>query len=466
MARSRFSKFQSAGKKKNARKSVNSVSSGELLCKIEGLSHEGRGVAKLNGKTQFVEGALPGETVNATYIAKHAKFDELVLNNILDSSPDRVEAPCAHFGECGGCSLQHMTPRAQLKHKESVLKEQLQHFGKLTPKRWFEALESSDRYYRSKARLGVYYDKKSKKLSLGFRAKSSKNIVDIQNCMVLDSRLSHYLGDLRSLVALLSSPSSISHIEAASGEDQVALLFRHTQALQDGDKALIRAFAEHAECDIYLQSGGIDTVLKFWPENSLPRLSYSLAMSSADESGAIDLRFHPKDFTQVNRVMNQKLVAKAIESLDLNSMDRVLDLFCGLGNFTLPIAKLAGEVVGVEGSEEMVLRGRENAELNGIQNVSFHVANLQKEFSSQSWSKAKFSKVLIDPPRSGALDIVKYLSEQVFERIVYISCNPATLARDAGVLVDKGYTLSQAGVIDMFPHTSHVESIVLFERTT
>jgi len=442
------------------------ASSGALTCSIISLSHEGRGVSKNNGKIRFIEGALPNETVKARFISQHAKFDELVVTEIIDGSPDRVSAPCAHFDACGGCSLQHMDVVAQINHKQAVLKEQLTHFGKISPVSWMDVITSQAEAYRAKARLGVFYDKKQKKVLLGFREKRNKVIADIDHCLVLDARISGRLLDLKKLVASLSSPASTSHIEVAAGDTAVALLFRQMSELNNDDKFKLIEFAKLFTFDLYIQTGmqerGTNTVIKLWPEGEIDRLSYSLAYS--EHKNELNLSFHPKDFTQVNRAMNRKMVLKALQCLALTSHDRVLDLFCGLGNFTLPIAKFAASVVGVEGSESMVQRAYENAEKNGLDNVDFFASNLQSDFTKQAWASRPFDKALIDPPRSGALEIVKYLARLKIQRIVYISCNPATLSRDAGVLVEKGYTLSQVGVLDMFPHTAHVESIALFDR--
>jgi len=468
MARSRFSKFQKTKKKRSSVSSNENLTADELTCSIVSLSHEGRGVSKHNGKIRFIEGALPGETVKARFISQHAKFDELVMTEIIEPSPDRVPAPCAHFDVCGGCNLQHMDVVAQINHKQAVLKEQLTHFGKLSPVLWMDVMTSQTEGYRSKARLGVFYDKKQQKVLLGFREKSNKVITDVDRCLVLDSRVSGRLLDLKNLVASLSSPAATSHIEVAAGDTTVALLFRQTSVLDNDDKSKLIEFAKLFTFDLYLQAGvqerGVNTVIKLWPAEGMDRLSYSLVYTELKSESELDLSFHPKDFTQVNRPMNRKMVLKALECLALTSRDRVLDLFCGLGNFTLPIAKFSASVVGVEGSENMVQRAYENAEKNGIDNVSFFASDLQSDFTKQAWATQVFDKALIDPPRSGALEIVKYLAELKINRIVYISCNPATLSRDAGVLIKKGYTLSQVGVLDMFPHTAHVESIALFDR--
>lgn len=439
-----------------------------IECEIIALSHEGRGIARLDGKAQFIEGALKGERVNALYIDKRASFDELKVIEVLEPSPERVAPPCAHAELCGGCSLQHMDTQAQIDFKQNVLREQFEHFGSsgsltsdaLASVEWVAPLTGPTLGYRGKARLGVRYVSKRDEVLVGFREKRNSFIADMERCEVLDSRIGHHLLDLRKLVASLSIYQALPQFEVAMGDEGVALVVRHMEPLTDDDQTKLIAFAKEFELDLYLQSGGPKTVCKIWPEDKVERLSYRIPLRGHD----VTLAFHPMDFTQVNAEINRKMVQRAVDWLDLQLSDRVLDLFCGLGNFTIPMATLAGQVVGVEGDEAMVDRGRENAQLNTLENVEFHAANLQADFTQASWAKEGFDKILIDPPRSGALDVVNYLAAFGARRIVYVSCNPATLARDAGVLVEKGYKMLKAGVMDMFPHTSHVESIALFER--
>ena len=436
------------------------------------MGHDGRGIATHKGKTQFIEGALAGETVKARFLSQKSKFDELKVVEVLFASDERVIEPCEHSQLCGGCSLQHMSTDAQIKYKQAVLQEQFKHFGNIEPEKWLPPLLSLTLAYRRKARFGIYYDKTQSKVILGFREKQHRNITDIQSCYVLDNRMACHLNDLRGLIESCAHPEIITHIEFAAGDKQIAVVVRHVKALQDEDFKKFIEFAKINVVELYLQPGGLDTVHKVWPESGLPRLCYQLLLPSTDDQllkrgqriNKIEFLFHPKDFTQVNFELNQKMVVQALKCLDLQKTDKVLDLFCGLGNFTLPIAPYVNEVVGVEGSKAMVERGVENARHNDLSNTSFYEADLYSDFTNEKWANQKFDKILIDPPRSGALDVVKYLKRFKAKRIVYISCNPATLARDSGVLIDNGYTLSQAGVMDMFPHTSHVESIALFER--
>ena len=453
------------------RRQSTKISKELIECEVLRLGHDGRGIAKKQGKTQFVEGALPGETVKAKYISQRAKFDELLTVEVLEASPQRVEPPCRHAGVCGGCSLQYMSVEAQISYKQDVLSEQFKHFGNIEPEQWFEPIVGGSEAYRTKARLGVVYVGKRDEVIIGFREKRNKLITNIEHCMVLDSRVGNKLNDLRGLVASLANRQNIPQIEVATADQCVVLVIRHTASFTAEDLNKLSDFGKAQNFEIYLQPGDASSVHKIWPENTPNRLHYylncHLSSSSVSELKEIDLAFHPSDFTQVNADVNQQMVVRALAWLDIKNTDRVLDLFCGLGNFTIPMAYLAKEVVGIEGNEAMVARGYENAERNALENVSFLVANLQTDLNSVSkakWAKKGFDKILIDPPRSGALDIVNHISKFNAQRIVYVSCNPATLARDAGVLIEKGYCLVSAGVMDMFPHTAHVESIALFEK--
>lgn len=425
---------------------------------VDSLSHDGRGVGRLDGKAVFVEGALAGEKVCARYVDTHSKFDELVVESVLESASERVEPPCPHAALCGGCSLQHMAPAAQIQMKGQVLAEQFKHFGDLQPDEYVSPLLGPEVGYRRKARLGVRYVTKRDEVLVGFREKRSSFLTDISQCPVLDRRIGEKIVELRQLIRGLSVFRQLPQVEVAAGDDEVALVFRHMAPLTDSDLDALIQFGEQYQFSIYLQPKGPNTVHKIWPDDGQDRLNYK--MSAFD----LEMQFHPMDFTQVNVDINRNMVAQAIEWLDLTPEDRVLDLFCGLGNFTLPLARRAGQVVGVEGDEAMVVRGRENASHNGLTNVDFFGADLHGDFTQSDWAKEGFDKILIDPPRSGALEIVKYLPAFGAQRLVYVSCNPATLARDAGVLVEHGYKMLKAGVMDMFPHTTHVESIALFER--
>jgi len=440
------------------------VSKEPVHCEIESLSHDGRGVAHQNGKTQFVDGALAGETVMAQMVVSHSKFDELRTLNVLRATPDRQTPPCEFADLCGGCSLQHMEGEAQIQFKENTLRDHFAHFGGIEPEEWVAPMRTQNTLgYRRKARLGVRYVRARESVLVGFREKRNSFLTDINRCVVLDPRIGERIMPLRALLHELDAHARIPQVEVACGDDDAAMVFRNMDELSSGDREKLIAFGQAHNLHIYLQPKGPDTVHRIWPESadrSHERLSYRLPEFD------LTMRFHPMDFTQVNADINHGMVSRAIEWLEVQPGERVLDLFCGLGNFTLPLARKGGQVVGVEGDDTMVIRGRENARLNGLANVEFHGADLHADFTGQSWAKEGFDKILIDPPRSVAEEICKYLTAFGASRIVYVSCNPATLARDAGVLVRNGYRLVRAGVMDMFPHTSHVESIALFERVT
>ncbi|MAL99723.1 MAG: 23S rRNA (uracil(1939)-C(5))-methyltransferase RlmD [Alteromonadaceae bacterium] len=429
-----------------------------VILSVDSLSHDGRGIARLEGKICFVDGALPGETVDAVYTGRHRRFDELRTVSLGVTSEARVEAPCAHADICGGCSLQHMAPSAQIAFKQETLKEHFAHFGGIAPAHWEAPMTAAELGYRRKARLGVRYVTKREEVLVGFREKRNSFITAIDSCAVLDPRVGQIIPALQALILSLSVYRELAQIEVACGDEEVALVFRHLAPLAQADVATLVAFGQTHGVQIYLQPKGPDTVHKLWPESGEDRLSYTL------EAFGVRLYFHPMDFTQVNAPINQQMVDRALAWLDPQPEDRVLDLFCGLGNFTIPLATRAGHVVGVEGDERMVIRGGENAERNGLTNVEFHAADLQADFTAAKWAHEGFDKILIDPPRSGAIEVVQYLPAFGAKRIVYVSCNPATLARDAGALVAQGYKLIRAGVMDMFPHTAHVESMALFER--
>ncbi|QIL90050.1 23S rRNA (uracil(1939)-C(5))-methyltransferase RlmD [Microbulbifer sp. SH-1] len=427
---------------------------------IEQLSHEVRGIARYRGKTLFVDNALPGEKVKARITASRAKFDEAVAIEILEPAAIRQTPPCPHAAECGGCSLQHMAPQAQIEAKQQILLDQLQRFGKAAPEEVLPPLTGPDLGYRSKARLGVRYVKPKSggkpELVFGFREKGSNNLTDISQCLVLPEAFSALIPELKQLVERCNTRRHISHIEVAIGEDATALVVRHLQPLTNEDRSQWLTFAQAHNLHLYFQPG--EEAHKAWPEAGPERLAYALP-----EFG-LTLQFHPQDFIQVNFGINRKMVHAAIDLLDIQPEDRVLDLFCGLGNFTLPIATRAREVVGVEGILELTRRGQENATANGLANIQFQAADLTADFTRSPWARGGFDKILLDPPRTGALEVARNIGHFNASRIVYVSCNPATLARDAAELIQRGYHLSKAGAMDMFPHTTHVESIALFER--
>ncbi|MDF2691147.1 MAG: rRNA methyltransferase [Gammaproteobacteria bacterium] len=431
----------------------------EATAVISKLSHEGRGIAYVNGKATFINNALPGEEVRFRYTRRKSQFDEGHLLEVIKASPDRVQPACAVYGICGGCSLQHISPQAQIKFKQQVLAEQFQHFGQVMPQQWLEPLQAEVWGYRHKARLSVKFVAKKGGAMVGFREREPRYITDMQRCEILHPLLGERIQLLREWIGSLESAAEIPQLEIAVDDAKAAIIIRHLNALSDQDLEKIRQFAKQYEFWIYLQPKGPDSIHLFYPNQADDLLSYSLPNHN------IVMQFHPNDFTQVNMPLNRRMLDLAINLLEIKQTDRILDLFCGLGNFTLPIARYAHEVVGVEGDNKMTERAALNAKQNQVNNAKFHMANLFEDVSNQPFMQQAYHKVLLDPPRAGAEQIILQLGKISPQRIVYISCNPATLARDAGILVNQlGYKLETAGVMDMFPHTSHVESIALFVK--
>jgi 23S rRNA (uracil1939-C5)-methyltransferase len=424
---------------------------------ITGLTHDGRGVGHHEGKAIFVRGALAGERVAARITQRHRHYDDAQVDAVLQASADRVDPRCPHFGVCGGCALQHLAPAAQIAAKQRVLAENFERIGHVSPKRWLEPLTSAVWGYRRKGRLSVkFVDKKGKAL-VGFREENGRYVADLSRCDVLTPSVGERIEAIAQLIGGLQGVREIPQIEIAAGDTVTALIFRHLQPLSDSDRAALIAFGQAHDLAIYLQPGGNDSVHPVWPEQ--PRLAFRI------EAADVELEFRPLDFIQVNSAMNEAMIAHALDLLDPQPGDRVLDLFCGLGNFTFPLARRSGHVVGVEGEHGLVQRAKENAQRNGIANVEYHVANLLEDQRETPWARQRFDRILLDPPRSGAAAVFDYLPKKDCGRIVYVSCHPASLARDAGILVEKhGFKLRAAGVMDMFPHTAHVESIALFER--
>ncbi|OUR93832.1 hypothetical protein A9Q81_15055 [Gammaproteobacteria bacterium 42_54_T18] len=445
-----------------------------VISTIEKLSHDGRGIARIEGKTTFVDGGLAGESVEFRYVKCHGRYDEAIAVRILEPSHERVETPCQHADVCGGCSLQHLSTAAQVSLKQSVLVEQLTHFGDLKPEHVVDPITGPSEGYRRKARFAIKHESNGACI-IGFRAKNSARVVPITHCTVLPESLKNLIPELQVLVSGLQKSTVISHIDLTQGDSVTVLTFRYLKPLTNSDLQSLLVFCQQHQFHLYLQPDNAASIHRVWPDNDDEQLSYSFKRSSFqafvegvvdsnEEGGLIDIQFNPNDFIQVNGENNRKLVAQAIDFLDLNEKDRVLDLFCGIGNFTLPIATLVSKVVGVEGSDHMVVRAKQNASNNALSNIDFHSADLTQALDNQSWSYDGFTKILIDPPRAGAFDIIKNISHFSPEKIVYVSCNPATLARDAGELIQQGYKMMRVGVVDMFPHTTHVESIALFQR--
>ena len=427
---------------------------------IESLDHEARGITRLEGKTIFVEGALPGEKVEYTSFRRKPNYEVAQADRILKASPDRVAPKCPHYGSCGGCSMQHLDSTAQVAAKQRVLESSLWHLGRLRAEQLYAPIHGPAWGYRFRARLAARFVAKKGGMLIGFHERKSSYIADMTTCPNLPPHVSKLLVPLRELVAGLSISAAMPQVELAVGEHITALVLRNLEALTAADEARVKAFADRHDVVFYLQPQGPATAYRFYPLEG-PRLTYALP------EYAIEHAFSPTEFTQVNHAVNRVLVRRAMALLDPRPGERIADMFCGLGNFTLPIARLGAQVVGVEGSRELVRRAGENAAANGLADkVEYGVANLFEATPESLAALGRFDKMLIDPPREGALELVKAIDpEQAPGRIVYVSCNPSTLARDAAILVSqKGYRLLGAGVVNMFPNTSHVESIALFEK--
>lgn len=427
---------------------------------IESLDHEARGITRLDGKTVFVDGALPGEVVEYASYRRKPTFELAHLVQVLRPSPMRVTPRCPHFGVCGGCAMQHIDPSAQVAVKQRVLEDSLWHIGRVLPEHILPPIQGAPWGYRHRARLGVRKVVKKGGMLVGFHERKSSYIADMSSCEILPRHVSDLLLPLRDLFGALSISERMPQVEVAVGQHCTALVLRILEPLTAPDENLLRQFADRHQVVFYLQPKGPDTVYRFYPEAGA-KLSYALP-----EFG-LEMEFKPTEFTQVNHAVNQVLVRRAMRLLDPQPGERIADMFCGLGNFTLPIARLGATVVGIEGSEALVARGREGAQINGLaERVEFGVANLFNCTPESIAALGEFDKMLIDPPREGAIELVKALPATGGpRRIVYVSCNPATLARDAGLLVGGlGYRFVAAGAVNMFPQTAHVESIALFER--
>ena len=410
---------------------------------ITGLTHDGRSVTHIPGKAVFVAGALAAQRVRLRYAGKHRHYDEATLEEVLSASPDRVTPRCKHFGVCGGCALQHLDPAAQIAAKQRVLLENFERIGKVQPSAILPPLTDSPWGYRRRGRLSAKFVEKKGRMLVGFRETNGRYVADIERCEVL--------------LESLEGKREIPQIEVSAGDNLIALVFRHLKPLSAADTQALVAFGQTEGFAIFLQPGGIDSVAPLWPADA--QLQFELPAFD------VALDFRPLDFIQVNGGMNRRMIEHALDLLAPQPGDRVLDLFCGLGNFTLPLARRAAQVTGVEGEAGLVQRARDNAAKNGIANATFHSADLAADQRATAWAKADYELLLLDPPRSGADAVLDYLPRKSARRVVYVSCHPASLARDAGILVDKhGFELKSAGVMDMFPHTAHVESIALFER--
>ena len=461
---------------------------------VTNLAHDGRGVASYgdqpdhhldkHGKKVFVSFALPNETVSVKITGSRKSMEEgdaaLVLAN---PNPERTTPPCPHFGVCGGCSLQHWQPDGQIQFKQSVLAELLEHQAHIQPEHWLPPLVADRLGYRTKARMGVRYVEKKGTALVGFRERASNFLANLNECHVLDPRVGFEIEPLKALISSLDARDHIPQLELAMGETlddvidskkSIAVIVRHMVDLGEHDIAKLQAFFAERNWQLFLQPKGSDTVHRIDPlyENTAHARPSSLTVPPTGglfyrlPEFDVTFEFSPLDFTQVNLSVNRKMTKLAIDLLELKPGERVLDLFCGLGNFSLPLARQVGEtgfVIGVEGSSEMTQRAKMNATANGLHHTDFFAQDLTKDFSSEPWV-GQVDALLIDPPRSGALEVMQYLDKFNAKRIVYVSCNPITLARDTAVLLEKGYKLTHAGVMDMFCHTGHVESIARFEK--
>ncbi|MGA9025626.1 MAG: 23S rRNA (uracil(1939)-C(5))-methyltransferase RlmD [Steroidobacteraceae bacterium] len=423
---------------------------------VVGLTTDGRGVARIDGKTVFIAGALPGETVRIRLLKRRRHLDEAELAGITLRSAERVEPRCAHFGTCGGCSLQHLSPAAQLAIKQAQLLDNLERIGRVTPARILEPLAGPPWAYRRRARLGVRFVRKKGRVLAGFREREKPYIADIHRCEVLIEPLASLPEELAALVETLSLREQIPQVEVAAGDDAVALTIRVLAEPTADDLDRLEAFAIRRKVQVHLQSGGIDTIRPLRAD--YPPLRYELGFAD------VAIEFGPADFIQINAGINAATVQAAAEQLQAGAGDTVLDLFCGVGNFTLPLARCARYVVGIEGDAALTLAARANALRNHIENLEFHAENLFEPGRLGPWSQDRYDRLLLDPPRAGAREVMALIPQWRPRRVVYISCHPGTLARDAAILVEQHrFRLIAAGVMDMFPHTTHVESMAVFE---
>lgn len=417
---------------------------------IEKLDHHGAGMAYQNNKPIFIEGVLPGEQVLAQLTESKSKFARAKLIKIQQSSQQRIEPFCAHYHECGGCNMQHLSSEAQQEYKQQTLSQLMSKFAGQSIELEAPILGDSQSY-RRRARVSIKLNKKTRQLEFGFRKKNSQDIVNVTHCPVLDTELNALLAPLHSLLQGFSNQENIGHLELVKGDNTNVIVLRHLKPLKAQDQQALEDFAQQQGAALYLM-----------PESD--QLNRVVGESAHYREAGVTIPFEPNNFIQVNQKVNQAMVQQAITWLELTAQDRVLDLFCGLGNFSLPIAKQVMSVVGVEGVDVMVEKAASNAQFNQIDNASFYQANLEQDVSGQLWAAEKFDKILLDPARAGASGIIEQISALGASRVVYVSCNPATLARDSQSLLSQGYKLQKLGMLDMFPHTSHLESMALFVK--
>lgn len=415
---------------------------------VERMDHNGAGIAYQKNKPVFIDGALPGEQVVIQLTESKSKFSRAKLIKLLKPSELRLKPFCKHFNQCGGCHLQHLGYASQVEHKSQSLTHLMSQYQTANTE-VVEPIVGDETGYRRRARISLFVDKKTQQLQFGFRKKQSKQIENITDCAVLDPRLNVLLPKLKSLLNTFSNLTSLGHVELVLGDTGSVMVLRHLKPLVEKDEQALIALAKAEGATLYTM-----------PETD--KLVRLVGDAPAYSETGVTLPFEPNHFIQVNQKVNLQMVAQAIEWLEPQADERVLDLFCGLGNFSLPIAQQSAFVVGVEGVDEMVQQATSNATLNQLSNTEFYQANLEEELSSQPWAKERFDKILLDPARAGASGIVDQISGLGAKRVVYVSCNPATLARDSESLEKQGYQLAKLGMLDMFPHTSHLESMALF----
>ena len=426
---------------------------------IESVTHDGKGIASLDGKKAFVAGALVGETVRFVRRKSRRNYDECELLEVVEASPDRIEARCEAFGRCGGCSLQHVTPQYQRSIKDRTLRDNLERIGGVEPDSWLSPMTGPEWNYRRRARLAVKHVPAKGRTLVGFRERHAPFVTDMHRCEVLAEPVASLIDALSEMIGRLSIRARLPQIEVAVADNGIALVFRVLDPPTDADRSELTAFGVSRDVRIYLQPAGLDSVALLHPAQA-DSLCYSLADFD------VSIAFEPVDFIQINADINDRMVSFAADQLQCGSESRVLDLYCGIGNFSLPLARRAGVVLGVEGEARLVSRATENARRNGLENVEFRTADLDKIDGTEPWVRSGWDRLLLDPARSGAAEVVSRMHLFAPQRIVYVSCHPGTLARDAGTLVrEQGYRMEAAGIIDMFPHTAHVESVGIFSKT-
>lgn len=420
------------------------------LFTIEKLDHHGAGIAYQNRKPVFIEGGLPGEQVLAQLTESKNKYARANLIKVQKASEQRVEPICAYYQECGGCNMQHLDIESQRTYKQQTLSQLMTKFAgqSVDPE---APVVGPQQGYRRRTRISIKPNKRTQQLEFGFRKKHSQEIVTVDACPILDPELSQLIAPLHKLLQSFSNQQRLGHVELVKGDNTKVIVLRHLKSLTESEQRLLQQFAEQHQATLYLMP-------------QAEQLHRVVGESPYYQESGVTIPFEPNNFIQVNQSVNHGMVSQALAWLELKSQDRVLDLFCGLGNFSLPIAQNVSQVVGVEGVDEMVNKASDNARLNHVDNARFYQANLEQDVSGLPWTAEKFDKILLDPARAGASGIIEQIASLGASRVVYVSCNPATLARDSQSLLKQGFKLQKLGMLDMFPHTSHLESMALFVK--